>query len=159
MKNEKSFTKLKTIVSGLAVLCLCATPDAQAREGFGIGIIVGEPTGLSMKYWLDDTTAIDAAVAYLRSDNNPLQFHADYLMHSGMSTKNSSSLLSYYGVGARISDDDNDTRVGIRVPFGVTYNFSDVPVDLFAEIAPVLDVTPKVAFDLNAAIGIRYFFH
>ncbi|MEI6846414.1 MAG: hypothetical protein WCK32_00005 [Chlorobiaceae bacterium] len=159
MNNERSFAKLKNIITGFAVLCLCAIPDAHASERVGLGIIVGEPTGLSMKYWLDDTTAIDAALAFSLSDNNQLQFHADYLIHSGMSTKNSRSLLSYYGVGARIRHDDNDTRVGIRVPFGVTYNFSDVPVDLFAEIAPVLDVTPDVTFDLNAAVGIRYFFH
>ncbi|MEI7748945.1 MAG: hypothetical protein WCI81_07710 [Chlorobiaceae bacterium] len=159
MNNKNNSQKLKTIAACLSVLCLCVIPDAHAREGVGLGIIVGEPTGLSMKYWLDDTTAIDAAVAFSSSDNNPLQFHADYLMHSGITARNSRTLQSYYGVGARISNDDNDTRLGIRVPFGVTYNFSKVPVDLFAEIAPVLDVTPDVTLDLNAAVGIRYFFH
>ncbi len=159
MKNVRSFAKLKTIVTGLSMLCLCAIPDAHAREGVGIGVIVGEPTGLSMKYWLDDYTALDAALAVSLSGGNPLQFHADYLMHNGMSTNNSNTLQSYYGVGARINNDNDDTRVGVRVPFGVTYNFANVPVDLFAEIVPVLDVTPDVAFDLNAAVGIRYYFH
>lgn len=41
---------------------------------------------------------------------------------------------------------------------GVTCLFSDVPVDLFAEIAPVLDVTPDVKLDINGAIGFCYYF-
>lgn len=40
---------------------------------------------------------------------------------------------------------------------GVTYLFSDVPVDLFAEIAPVLDVRPDVNLDINGAIGFHYY--
>jgi hypothetical protein len=36
---------------------------AQA-DGFGVGIILGEPTGLSGKYWLTEKTAVDAAVAW-----------------------------------------------------------------------------------------------
>ncbi len=159
MNNKRSFSKIKTIVTGLSVLCLCAAPDAQARDGIGLGIIVGEPSGASMKYWLDDTIAIDAALAFSLSDNNPFEFHTDYLMHSGMSGKNSSALQSYYGVGARITSDNNDTHLGIRIPIGVSYMFPDVPVDLFAEIAPVLDVTPDVDLDLSGAIGIRYYFH
>ena len=39
------------------------TAVEKIRQGFGIGLIVGEPTGLSAKKWLSDTTAIDAAVA------------------------------------------------------------------------------------------------
>jgi len=160
MNNKRSFSKIKTMVTGLSVLCLCAAPDVQARDGIGLGIIVGEPTGASMKYWLDDTIAIDAAVAFSLSDNNPFQFHADYLMHSAMSEKNSTTLQSYYGIGARIADEnDDDTHLGIRIPIGVTYMFRDVPVDLFAEIAPVLDITPDVDLDLNGAVGIRYYFH
>ncbi|ACF42564.1 hypothetical protein Ppha_0227 [Pelodictyon phaeoclathratiforme BU-1] len=42
---------------------------------------------------------------------------------------------------------------------GVTCLFSDVPVDLFAEIAPVLDVTPDVHLNVNGAIGIHYYLH
>ncbi|TLU81721.1 MAG: hypothetical protein FDX21_08965 [Chlorobium sp.] len=97
MDSKRSFAKLKTIVSGLSVLCLCAIPDAHARDGVGLGIIVGEPTGASMKYWVDNTTAIDAALAFSLSDNNPFQFHADYLMHSGMSAKHGNILEFYYG--------------------------------------------------------------
>lgn len=42
---------------------------------------------------------------------------------------------------------------------GVTCLFSDVPVDLFAEIAPVLDVTPDVHLNVNGAIGIHYYLY
>ena len=36
---------------------------AQDR-GFGIGVFLGEPTGLSVKSWITSKTAVDAAVAW-----------------------------------------------------------------------------------------------
>jgi hypothetical protein len=32
------------------------------------------------------------------------------------------------------------------------------PLDIFLEIVPILDLAPKVGFDFNGAIGIRYYF-
>ena len=77
-------------------------------------------------------------------------------------------MLVYYGAGGRIKlkDDDNskersnsDTRVGIRIPIGVTYIFENKPLDLFIEVVPILDVVPETDLRLNAALGIRYYFN
>jgi len=46
-----------------ALCAACSGSEAFAREGVGVGLIVGEPTGVSLKYWLDRSTAIDAALA------------------------------------------------------------------------------------------------
>lgn len=45
-----------------------------------------------------------------------------------------------------------------EVGVGVTCLFSDVPVDLFAEIAPVLDVKPNVHLDIYGTIEFYYYF-
>jgi hypothetical protein len=163
MNKTRCFSTLKKMVSCFSLFALCVMPDAYARDGVGIGIIAGEPSGVSMKYWLDDTTAIDAALAISLSDHNPFQFHADYLIHSSSSAIRTAEVKGkmpwYYGVGGRISTHHDETQLGIRIPLGITYLFSDVPMDLFAEIAPVLDVTPDLNLDLSGAIGLRYYFH
>ena len=51
------------LISLLAIIgaLLCSTVEAQNR-GFGLGIIVGEPTGISGKLWIEDRKAIDGAI-------------------------------------------------------------------------------------------------
>lgn len=139
---------------------------AQDR-GFGIGIILGEPTGISAKTWLGHLSALDFAVAWSFEGRNSLTLHADYLNHNFRLIKvDKGQLPFYYGIGGRIKfrDDDNlpgqndDTRLGVRIPVGLTYMFENVNLDLFVEIVPLLELVPETDFDLNAAIGVRYFF-
>jgi len=138
-----------------ALCAACSGSEAFAREGVGVGLIVGEPTGVSLKYWLDRSTAIDAALAV----NGPFQFHADYLVHSNKSITPSElkgRFPWYYGIGGRIKN-SHETEVGVRVPVGISYLFADAPLDLFAEVAPVVDVAPTVRLGLNGAAGIRFY--
>ena len=56
--------------------------DAWAQEGLGLGIILGEPTGISFKSWLSTTTAFDMAAAWSFVDEDALHLHGDYLVHN-----------------------------------------------------------------------------
>jgi hypothetical protein len=158
---------MKIRLVGMIVLALVSAVDAQ-QEGVGLGVIVGEPTGFSLKKWLNDRDAIDAAAAWSFSENDSFQLHADYLRHKHELLKAPTlpgELLVYFGAGARIifkesngrGEDDDDTFVGIRIPLGITYLFVETPVDIFAEIVPILDIAPETDLDINAAIGIRYY--
>ena len=138
---------------------------------FGAGIIIGEPTGLSFKYWVDgdNKNAVDGAIAWSLDDNKFFQIHADYLFHNYRIFKIKKGKLGFYfggGVRIKIRNDNNDnnkndkddTRLGLRIPFGLDYLFSNVPIDIFLEIVPVMDLIPSTDFNLNASIGARYFF-
>jgi len=48
--------------------------------------------------------------------------------------------------------------LGIRVPFGLAYQFEGSPVDIFAELVPVLSLLPDLGFYFGGGIGVRYFF-
>ena len=145
-------------------------PEARGENGLGVGVIVGEPTGVSIKKWIGETRAVDAAAAWSFSENGSFQFHADYLIHNFylLQPKDFNGRLpAYFGVGGRIKIKDanegkvrneKDTLVGIRIPFGISYLFADAPVDLFVEVVPILDVAPDTDLDINAAIGVRYYF-
>ncbi len=143
------------------------TAHAQDR-GTGVGVIVGEPTGISLKQWLTPTTALDAAMAWSFDRNTSVQLHGNYLIHDyNVVNLRPGRWPVYYGIGGRVKFDDErrrgdrtrkNTRMGIRFPVGVAHLFDDLPLDAFIEAVPVLDVAPSTSFTLNAAIGVRYFF-
>jgi len=131
---------------------------AAAQGSFGLGIIVGEPTGVSGKLWMTERSAIDAAAAWSFSDESALTLVADYLLHNfDLIDVEKGQLPIYFGVGGRVKF-ESESKVGLRIPVGLAYIFEDAPLDAFFEIAPLLDLIPDTDFNINAAIGIRYFF-
>lgn len=158
----------------VVVILLCAIliigSGARAEEGVGLGIILGEPTGVSAKAWINKEHAIDAAAAWSFSENASFQLHADYLIHNFGLLKTGDiggRLPIYFGIGGRLKleDHDNvngrnsdDALLGVRIPFGIAYLFAKAPVEVFAEIVPILDLVPDTDFDMNGAIGARFYF-
>ncbi len=47
---------------------------------------------------------------------------------------------------------------GVRIPVGLKYYLAKQSIDLFVEIVPVLDIVPDTDFDVDAAIGARFYF-
>jgi hypothetical protein len=127
---------------------------------FEAGVIFGEPTGLSLKYWFSDTLAVDGGLGWSFDDDTDLQVHSDVLWHTfELLPVSEGALAFYFGVGVRAQFRDNrDDVVGIRIPVGVNYLFEQVPVSIFAEVAPVLDVAPDTDGSFMAGIGARYRF-
>lgn len=142
----------------------------QSYAETGIGIIIGEPTGLSFKHYMGASSAIDAGFAWSFSDNAKFHLHGDYLLHNSNALSLGSGKTNlYYGIGGRIllrddeKDDEGnnksrDDKIGIRVPLGVSYDFASAPFDIFLEIVPILDLVPDSEFDINAGFGFRYYF-
>lgn len=145
---------LAFLISTLTV----ATDYAQDKQ-VGVGIIAGEPTGVSFKYWTGSTTAFDAALAWSFVDEAAFHLHADYILHNFTLIRiEEGKLPFYYGIGARLKT-AHDAQLGVRVPLGLAYLFATAPVDIFLEVVPILDLTPKTDFRINAALGARYFFN
>ena len=129
------------------------------QSGFGVGVIIGEPTGVCGKYWLDDLTAIDAGVAWAFKDEGAVHVHVDYLFHKfEVFTVDKGKLPLYYGIGGRVKFDEDDSLFGVRIPVGMNYLFANDPLDLFLEIVPILNLAPETDLSFNGAIGIRFFF-
>lgn len=144
----------------LIIITLCSSISA-ANDRFGLGIIIGEPTGPCFKVWTSGTTAIDGALAWSLGKNSSLHLHVDYLIHKFSLIKVERGRLPFYfGIGGRMKfvEDDKDDKIGVRFPIGLEYLFETVSIDIFIEIVPVLDLLPDSDFDMNAALGARYFF-
>lgn len=154
------------LAAGLSVAG--AAGEARAEGGpFGAGIILGEPTGLSLKFFLDRRHAFDVAIDYSLYDS-ALYVHADYLLHfSGWVVRGGSShaFIPYVGIGGKIGvnghdrkHDDRSGALGARVPLGIAWIPAGLPIDVFLEIAPGLFLLPETNPDLDAGLGLRYFF-
>ena len=147
----------------------------EANKTFGLGLELGAPTGITGKYFLSTDRALDFGVGdiYNYFDRFGLHVYADYLFHpvSLVSTE-AFELPLYVGVGGRFWDfedrgtpgNDQAFAIGFRVPVGVSFDFNTVPLDVFVQVVPVLDffsgyARHSVYLDLDASVGIRYWFN
>lgn len=145
----------------------------EANKGFGIGLMLGVPAGLSGKYYIGSDTALDFGVGSHfggRRYDTAFSIHGDFLWHPIVLADPAPFWLPLYvGVGARFLDHNNgnndghDTHLGIRVPVGILMDFNDVPFDAFFEVALVVDFIRDDGrhgySDLHTAIGGRYYFN
>lgn len=178
---------LRTLVAASVALALTAgvVGDAEARprprkakkfvanKTFGLGIMLGAPTAISGKYFYGRSTAFDFGVGtvYRWRDRDGLHLHVDHLWHPVSLVSNPSfELPLYVGIGARIFNYDyrNDgrdgvTAIGARVPIGIAFDLNNVPMDIFFELAVVVDLLidddDSYGGDLHGAIGFRYYFN
>lgn len=147
----------------LTVLMLMPAEQAQAQRSdgnLGVGIIAGEPTGLSAKLWAGNSNAFAAGLAWSFSGDSQLHIHTDYLFHNfSLINVEQGSLALHYGVGGRLQlREDDDSKLGVRFPVGLSYFLADNPLELFVEIVPVLDLAPDSEFSGNGGLGVRYYF-
>jgi hypothetical protein len=138
--------------------CLAGLSFGESNHSVGLGIILGEPTGISFKMWTSQTVGIDAGAAWSFVDNSYFQIHGDLLFHNfNLFKVDTGKMALFYGFGARIKFADN-TIVSLRVPVGITYEFEKTPIELFLEVAPMLNLTPATEVDIAGGVGFRYYF-
>lgn len=153
MKNS-TLLLFTAIISGM--LLMANPANGQDRySNTELGVILGEPTGISLKAWQSNTTAFDLGVAWSFARNGSVHVHGDYLRHKWLDAE-AGALALYYGLGARVKLAD-DPRLGARIPVGLQYMVPDTRLSVFFEIAPLLDLIPETTFDVNGGLGLRIF--
>lgn len=150
---------MKKFLLILAILVLLFNGVASAKNrGFGLGLIIGEPCGFSFKNWMGGKTAVSGGVAWSIVHSGSLHFHADYLIHNHRLVQvQNVKLFLYYGVGGRIKTRHQD-RIGVRFPVGLCYVFEKIPLDVYIDIVPLLDLTPGLETELMIGFGFIYYF-
>ena len=142
----------------LLLIFLC--PVVMASPGTtGVGIALGNPTGLSAKHWLSKQQAVDGAAGWSFGKKTEFSMHSDFLLHNhGAFFFNDDYPLDlYYGIGGRLEFSD-EIELGLRVPVGLAHEFSEQKADIFAEVAPIMNLISETGFELHLLIGARYYF-
>jgi hypothetical protein len=173
----------------VAVLAVSSTADAYRRRHFvnssdyqsngvfGLGLELGDPTGITGKVFTSPSTAIDFGIGdlyhtYYIGDSG-LHLYADYLWHPALLASIEPFKLPFYvGVGLRTwffdygcggPNNCGADVFGIRVPVGIDFDFNNVPLDAFIQIVPTFDFFRGYAphdfyIDFDFSVGIRYWF-
>lgn len=149
---------MKKLILALIIAAFSLGVAAQ-NSGFGIGVETGFPgTGISLKYWTGESTALDGSVTWSLSGNSSLGIDLDFIKHNfDLISVSKGSLPLYYGLGAHLAIGDN-FGVAARVPVGLAYLFEEAPVDVFFELVPGIAILPDLDFYMAANLGARFFF-
>lgn len=153
----------------LVILAVLAISAAPARAEVGVGVFVGEPTGLDVKLGLSRKSALDLLFGwYSHYDhfNDGAYGHVTYLVQPLVSYGDSVIVPLRVGIGIAVFDDagrfDQDIHVAARVPFEVALMFRSAPIEIYGEIALKMTFVDPGAdhrfIDLDGGIGIRFYF-
>ena len=149
---------MKKVALLLIILgCLAGLSFGQNGD-IGLGLIFGEPTGLSAKLWTGKTTAFDAGAAWSFVNGGFFQIHGDLLFHDfNLFKVEKGKMALYYGFGGRVKMADV-TIISVRVPIGISYQFEKTAIELFLEVVPMLDIVPATEVGIGGGAGFRYYF-
>jgi hypothetical protein len=136
------------------------------KGSFGVGLVLGEPTGISAKLYLGDDTALQAAIG-LNFVSSGFQVNAEYLLHPWIVQERDAFVMPVYlGPGMRAIQYDGGRGAeshfafGLRGVLGLLFDFKNVPLDAFVEVAGVIEYDTDEAFEpaFNLGAGVRYYF-
>ncbi len=152
----------------LLALFIFSSVSAEAQSshlsGFGLGAMLGDPTALSFKGHIGNSRYFDAALAYNTGPADEIYIHGDYIIERQNHFQIEGEAFNlYYGIGGRlyIADTEkhkDELHFGPRVPVGVAYNFKDPDIELFGELAAIVEIVPETDVEVDFSLGARYWF-
>lgn len=143
---------------------------AALGSDFAVGLIVGAPTGLSVRQDLDPASALQAAL-WLDLNEKSVGVQADYivrLLSLFPLDPKYGKVHPYYGGGVRLDLGNRDTGfagpfdeadeggLSLRLPVGARYDMPYLPFEFFAEVSPLLHLLPETVVDAGLALGLRF---
>lgn len=168
------------VLLGVGLALLGLSPEAAATEvgrgrNFGLGVAFGSPTSLVAKYFLSRENALDFGLGFWRygncpgNDNRPfcdtyrpfslVSFNMDYLWQEPIVAGATASLDWHIGAGGRIWVGGGDFALAARMPVGLDLGFRKPSfLEVFLELAPAVYIVPGVYLDLEAFLGVRFYF-
>jgi len=151
----------------------------EANKTFGLGLELGEPTGLNGKYFVSPKAALDFGVGYIYRNyyySDGLHLYGDFLFHpTSLVHADAFELPFYIGGGLRYWAFDycvngactsDSSAIGIRIPIGISFDFNNVPLDIFIQVVPTIDFVRGDYYRRNGrnhiaadfSVGIRFWF-
>ena len=160
----------KLVITTMVIIGLFSAGSAKSYDAgdIGIGVMVGDPAGLTMKFWTSDNTAFVGSIG--TSYFGELLIIGDYLWHLPFGSEEVFSFHAGFGgvlgVGRgdvlfsddRFSRADNDIGLGIRGIAGIDVSPADSPFEFYLEGGMLFGIAPDLAAGVNASLGARFYF-
>lgn len=178
---------LQRITAGACMLACIAAPAAGATPAvqktyansngtFGLGLILGEPTGVGGRYWFSEDMAVQGVIGGTYRYAGAI-VAADLIVGFRRIIPANSSVVRFdlsLGGGAlfglwesgyhchsgpwSVCHRHSGFALGARGPATFSAVFEKIQLEAFVEVAPVLLVLPALDLDLEGGIGARYYF-
>ena len=147
------------LFTAVAPFAAHAAEVGETRD-LGLGIVLGEPTGITGKAYLSREHALDVTLGtgtYDDGRDSGLWLSLVYLWHpSVLHSDPSFDLGWHFGVGGFITDRQiqDDAAIGARVPIGLDVTLHDVPVQFFLDVSADVEVLPDPIQNLWLGLGL-----
>ncbi|MFH1529996.1 MAG: hypothetical protein ABIK09_04570 [Pseudomonadota bacterium] len=174
-------------MTATVLVAVTLVPDgARAAEhpqdGFSMGFVLGDPSGLTLRGGIGERMAIQAHFGFSPFPGDAVAVMVDWTYDAWDLLKGNStaSLYLFFGIGAKgqwftgryyayhdkhydhYLADQSHFGLGVRGLLGLRASFRKAPIDIFFELAPIgiIFVVPDagVYYDIDAALGLRYRF-
>jgi hypothetical protein len=168
------------ILTALTAVFLGGMRTASATEvgrsrNLGLGFAFGSPTSLVGKYFVGADNALDFGFGFWSygwrcsgprdepycNDGRAFDLvtlNADYLWQDQIVAGSGANLDWHIGVGGRVWL-GGDFAAAVRMPLGVDLTFRKPDfLEVFLEIAPAMYVVPGLDLDIEAFLGVRFYF-
>lgn len=142
------------------------------NKRFGFGIVLGEPTGLTVKYWSANLNAFNFTLGGRSYFGSP-RLGIDYLWHFYAFDSRIVNLYAGPGlaVGFGAGDgfwyedkkgrffvrENDDPGVGVRGVFGLNLVPEETPLEFFLEFGVLVGLAPDVGSAADFALGLRFY--
>lgn len=165
MRTGKFFMPL------LALMLIVFLPQSSRADDYGpqsrrvgVGIIAGDPTGVTVKGYVAPRTAINGIASWSFIDDAfTLIGDVTYDLLEIDTRSQPLSLPFYVGAGGKfVANNKNtpgsDSSFGVRVPVGVAAQFEKIPLEISVEVGPGIELVPETEFDITGGIAARFYF-
>ncbi len=154
---------------------LSSTPWGKS---FGIGLQLGAPSAITGKLKLEHNTAVIFGLGggWSWGLGSGLELSLGYVVHPSLIGSYDAVNLSWYVGGAidvSVLSHYNSSNVAVlriypyntapiglagHIPLGLDFQFRALPLSLYVELTPGIDLFPVVGPRLGLALGARFFF-
>ncbi|HEX2691321.1 MAG TPA: hypothetical protein VHN14_32130 [Kofleriaceae bacterium] len=137
-----------------------ATP---ARADVGVGLFLGDPTGLDLKIGLGNRSGLDIVLGFdTFRDGRGGYGHVSYLVTPIVGHGSSVLVPLRLGIGAALYGTRDDLDFAIRAPFELALRLRSTPLEFYGELALELTLLDpgddSLRIDLQGGGGFRVFF-
>lgn len=143
-----------------AALTLAALAAWAAPTQLGLGVFLGQPTGVSVGLDLARTSWLDFKAAWDFSgprESVTVVLQGNYEQaFPGALVIEGQDIVPFVGLGAQVAVGSETPAIGIRIPFGLNYRFATAPIELFLELGFGLYIFPATEFMGSGGLGVRY---
>ena len=148
----------KRILLPTLLIMLCTAIGFSQGRGLGLGLTLGEPTGISCKGWVTNSGAIQLGIGYPSLSNSyGTALSVDYLWHSHVFRARENFPL-FYGIGGIFGVSGGTNVMGARGFFGIAWWPHHSSLDVFLQLVPTLYFKPVSQFEFDFGFGVRFFF-